>query len=175
MNNLHIFLLIITFIFVICSYLSVKKHQKHDSVLFMFCQIRRNLMQELRERYDDISQQEYEAATFLLNMLNNIVKHYSDYKLNFFNLRKFRKLIEQDMRYYQETSQNLKKHLPHVPQGTKIHKIYMNFSIVLIKSFFIYTPFLRTEAIARIIANDFKEDLQKMREELKNGGNREFA
>jgi hypothetical protein len=50
METTYIVLLSIFAAFVVFSWLSVKRHEKHDRVLFAFCDLRRELMAFLRER-----------------------------------------------------------------------------------------------------------------------------
>ena len=87
--------------FLLASLIAIKKH---DRVLFRFCQIRRDLMKDLRDRYDTtLNQQEWQAAKFLLEKLNGVIQHYHSHKTTMFNLRKVRQMINL-------ICKNIKKH-----------------------------------------------------------------
>ena len=96
--------------FLLASLIAIKKH---DRVLFRFCQIRRDLMKDLRDRYDTtLNQQEWQAAKFLLEKLNGVIQHYHSHKTTMFNLRKVRQMIKSDLQKYKETQQEIKARLP---------------------------------------------------------------
>lgn len=152
--------------FAVSSYINVKKHEKHDRVLFRFCQIRRDLMKDLRDRYDTtLSRQEWQAANFLLEILNGVIQHYHSHKTTMFNLRKVRLMIKSDLQRYQDTQQKIKARLSEVPKNTKVYELYGDFSRASLQSFFTYTPFIRTEILLRLLVGEVAEQIVRIKRE----------
>ncbi|WOV91930.1 MAG: hypothetical protein R1F54_04700 [Candidatus Zeuxoniibacter abyssi] len=149
--------------FLLASLIAIKKH---DRVLFRFCQIRRDLMKDLRDRYDTtLNQQEWQAAKFLLEKLNGVIQHYHSHKTTMFNLRKVRQMIKSDLQKYKETQQEIKARLPEVPKDTKVYELYGDFARASWQSFFTYTPFIRTEIILRLLFGGVAEQIVRIKRE----------
>ena len=159
--------ILITITFAMFSYLNVRRHEKHDRVLFAFCQIRRDLMAELRERFDSLSPEEYESAEFLLGMLNKVIRHYRSHKTFMFNLRKARRMIRNDLRHYHVVQKRIHKQLSMVPPNTKIAKLYSDFSRAVMAGFLTYTPFILSEIVLRLLWVEGSRQIAEIRREHK--------
>ena len=169
MSTIFIVVILITALFAVASYVNVKKHEKHDCVLFRFCQIRRDLMKDLRDRYDTtLTLQEWQAAQFLLKNINGIIQHYYSHRATMFNLRKVRQMIESDLKIYQNTQLEISKHRSELPKETEIWRLYKNFANACFQSFIAYTPFIRLEIVLRLLANDVAEQIVKIKKEALN-------
>lgn len=165
MSVIFILGIMISAAFAVSSYYSVKKHQKHDYVLFRFCQIRRDLMEELRGRFDTLTPCEYEAAEFLLSALNGIIRHYHNHKITMFNLRKMRRIVESDLQCHQKVREDVKQQLSRVPSDTKISVLYNDFFRAATVAFLSYTPFIRCEIILRLLWAEGAKQIAQIRHE----------
>ncbi len=155
--------ILISFAFAVSSYLGVKRHEKHDRVLFAFCQIRRDLMKELRERFDSLTPLEYESARFLLDTLNKVIRHYRRHKTSMFNLRKIRREIEKDLRHYRAVEERVRRQLAKVPPDKKIAELYSDFSRAAVTGFLAYTPFILSEIIFRVLWVEGAQQIAQIR------------
>ena len=162
MNIVFIAGILVVLAFAAESRVSAKRVEKHDRVLFRFCQIRRDLMAELRARYDSISPQEFHAAEFLLESLDGVIRHYHRHKTTTFNLRKMRRMIEEDLSQYRAAMRAAEEHLSAAPPG-KIAELYADFARAGAEAFIAYTPFIRTEFILRLLWADLADQIAQIR------------
>ena len=56
------------------------KLKKHDTVLYRFCQIRRNIMKLLRDNYLDLTVDSYKTLRNLLRNINLAIHDYNNLK-----------------------------------------------------------------------------------------------
>lgn len=167
--------ILIVIAFAMSSYFSVKSHEKHDRVLFAFCQIRRDLMAELREQFDSLSQQEYESAKFLLDTLNKVIRHYRSHKTFMFNLRKAHRVIKKDLRRYHAVQKRIHDRLSKVPPDTKIAKLYGDFSRAVMVGFLTYTPFILSEIVLRLLWAESSKQVAEIRRQQHEISGEKFA
>ncbi len=120
--------------------------KKHDSVLFDFCQVRRDLMNMLRENNFKIEKEDYFCLRDLLEFLNITIHEYNNLKTSFFNIRKFFVYLKQ----YEKSQQNIKE--LKIPDNENILKLYNATGYTLLKAFFTYTPFIKSELFLNLIA-----------------------
>lgn len=152
--------ILVVAIFTLASYVDIKRHERHDRVLFRFCQIRRDLMAELRARYQSLSREEFESMEFLLSLLDEVIQHYGRHKTAMFNFRKMRRAVERDLEHYRKTEREAR--LTRVPPG-RITELYADFVRATAMAFVAYTPFLRTEIILRLWRADLAKQIAQIR------------
>lgn len=119
-----------------------KRVQKHDGVLFPFCQLRRDIMHFLHENVfakpGALSRDEYAAMRNLLGALNLTIRHYNRNKTVMFNLRK----VEKHLREYRVAA---KPDPQTAPDNAEIRAFYTRFRTLLARAFAAYTPLIRSE------------------------------
>lgn len=123
----------------------LRKIKKHDKVLFHFCQIRRDAMELLRNNYSEMTIEEYRAIRRVLMALNSTIHDYNDYKISIFNFRRFYRMVKN----YKKTTSSIER--MKLPKNSDIGKLLQDFSIGMIKAFFAYTPFLKSEIIFKLV------------------------
>ena len=155
--------IVIVAIFAAASYAAVRRHEKHDRVLFMFCQLRRDLMAEMRASHDSVSPPEFESSMLLLGALGGIIGHYRRHKTVMFNLRKMRRLVERDLARYRGVQRKVQTHLAAAPP--RIAVLYEEFSRAAAVAFVAYTPFIRTEILCRLLWADLAKPIAAIRRE----------
>ena len=133
------FLFAMFFVFFAFSACRIKKVDKHDRVLFPFCQLRRDIMRFLRDNMETVTQEEYRSLRTLLTMLDNTIYHYNRHKTRMFNLRK----ILKHMLGYQDAKKQVEKIV--MPDNSAIKEFYTRFVRLLVQAFLAYTPWLRWE------------------------------
>lgn len=151
-------------------------HERHDCVLFAFSRMQSAISQELHSHYDIffrhhetgkgprgvLSPEEIAAAKFLPRLLDDISLHYDRHKTTMFNLRKMRRMIEQDLKQYREVEREVQARLQSVPPG-RVADLYAEFSQAAAKAFVAYTPFIRAEVILRLLWADLAEQIAPIR------------
>lgn len=85
MNEIHIGFAII-FVFSFCSLRLLYRMKKHDTVLFMFCELRRELMRFLREHFDTLEKDEAKNYLKLLECVNSEIHFFSRNKKEIYNI-----------------------------------------------------------------------------------------
>lgn len=168
MNIVFIAGIFITVAFAIVVYVRANQQKKDDHVLFRFCQIRRNLMGELRDRYDSLTPEEFESAKFLSEALNGVIRHYRPHKTMMFNLRTVRRLISKDLRRYKKLQESVQKQLSGIPPDTKIAELYGDFSRASMLAFLSYTPFIIWEILLRFLWAEGVRQIAQIRREARN-------
>lgn len=148
-------------------FLEVAKHYRALSPLRA---VRRKLSLLLGAHYDALweknsgilSPEEIAAARFVQQNLDAVLLHYDRHKTTMFNLRKMRRMIEQDLARYREVEREVQARLHSVPPG-KVADLYAEFSHALATAFVAYTPFIRTEFILRLLWADLAEQIAPIR------------
>ena len=123
----------------------LKEETKHDKVLYSLCEIRRGIINILREENFNFSKEEYFSIREFLGAVNNSVHYYNRAKLILFNFRLFLNFLKM---YNDEIGKSEKIKLSNNPE---IREFYKKFASTLIVGFFTYTPFIRSEILFRLV------------------------
>lgn len=119
--------------------------KKHDIILYRFCQIRRDTMSLLRNKYLQLDSNEYKSLKKILEFLNHTIHYYDQNKSSLFNLRNYINFAKK----YKESASKIEK--IKLPENEEIKKIYKDFSIGMIYAFISYTPFIASEIFLRFV------------------------
>ena len=124
-----------------------KEMQKHDRVLFTFCQLRRDVMRFLYinviENTGSLSPAKYKFVRQLLNGLDATIHDYNQHKTLMFNVRK----IAKHLKMYRKVS----KVVLEVPDHPEIREFHERIRWLLVAAFLAYTPLIRWELALRLI------------------------
>ena len=124
-----------------------REMQKHDRVLFPFCQLRRDVMSFLyRNSMKDagsLSPSEYRFIRQMLNVLDATIHNYNQHKTSMFNLRKIAKHLET----YRKASETALK----VPDHPEVQEFHQRIHRLLVVAFLAYTPLIRWEVALHLI------------------------
>ncbi|MDD9884300.1 MAG: hypothetical protein OXU62_07195 [Gammaproteobacteria bacterium] len=150
-------------VFFVFCWLQNREAKKHDSVLFPFCQLRRDVM---RYRYEAVmgmrgsySRGEREALRRLSRELDETIHNYKKHKTVMFNLRKI-------IKYIQKYRHTLKQAAPiEMTDNHSIQKFHARFAYLLARACVAYTPLIRWELALRLMvfAGSFIWRIGKMR------------
>ncbi|MCY4469555.1 MAG: hypothetical protein OXC08_12625 [Thiotrichales bacterium] len=137
--------------------------QKHDRVLFPFCQLRRDVIRFLyinvMESDNSLSQEEYKFIRQLLHALDLTIHNYNHFKTSMFNVRK----IAKHLKMYRKMS----KTALGVPDHPEIRDFDERIHRSLVAAFFYYTPLIRWELALRLMVFAYrmaKHDAARRRE-----------
>ena len=123
-----------------------KEMQKHDRVLFSFCQLRRDVMHFLYmkviENTGSLSPEEYKFVRRLLDGLDATIHNYNQHKTLMFNVRK----IAKHLKMYRKVS----KAALETPDHPEIREFHVRIHRLLVAAFFAYTPLIRWELALRL-------------------------
>ena len=119
-----------------------------------------------------LSPQEIAAARFLQRNLDAMILHYDQHKAEMFNLRKMRRMVKQDLEYYSEIKREVDAHLSEEAMSGKMAELYADFARASALAFVVYTPFIRTEIILRLLWADLAKPIAQIRREA---GGEKFA
>lgn len=119
--------------------------RKHDKVLYRFCQVRREILEVLRNRGFEMNKQDYFAIRDLLEVVNGTIHHYNHCKSTVFNFRTLTKMIR-DLRESGQAIAEIK-----TPKDPELAKVFDSFRMAMVGAFLTYTPFFRSEITARIV------------------------
>lgn len=125
----------------VCMLLYLYRRRRHDKVLFRFCQIRRDLMQLLRDRGSSLSREEYKDARELLNVLSFTIHNYRDQKTKIFDGRKFLR--------FRNSAEKIRQAEPSA--DPEIAALYVRTAHALVRGFIAYTPFFASELALRLV------------------------
>ena len=129
------------------SRLRQKEMQKHDRVLFTFCQLRHEIMRFLYinviENTNSLSPAEYKFVRRLLNVLDATIHDYNKHKTLMFNVRK----IAKHLKMYRRMS----KAALETPDHPEIREFHERIHRLQIAAFLAYTPLIRWELALRLI------------------------
>ena len=135
-----------------------KEMQKHDRVLFPFCQLRRDVMHFLHlsviEDTDSLSPAEYKSVRQLLNVLDGTIHNYNQHKTLMFNIRK----IAKHLKMYRKVS----KAALEIPDHPEIRKFHERIRWLLVAAFLAYTPLIRWELALRLIVFAYRMSKQNV-------------
>lgn len=131
-----------------------KTVQKHDQMLFPFCQLRRDIMAFLDEnawaKSGSLSREEYAFVRQLSNVLDASIHNYNRHKTVLFDLRKMADYLKQH-RHALKQADALE-----LPANPEIRKFHTHFVQCLIKAFLAYTPLIRSEFALRLVASIYR-------------------
>ena len=126
-----------------------KGMQKHDRVLFPFCQLRRAVMRFLYmnviESTGSLSSAEYESVRRLLNVLDAVIRNYNQHKTSMFNFRKVAKYLNM-YRKVSKTALETSDYSEVREFNERIHRL-------LDAAFLAYTPLILSGAGWRLCRN----------------------
>ena len=129
-----------------------KEMQKHDRMLFTFCQLRRDVMHFLYmnaiEYAGSLSPAEYKFICQLLNGLDATIHNYNQHKTLMFNVRK----IARHLQMYQKVS----KAALEVPDHPEIREFHERIHRLQVAAFLAYTPLIRWELALRLIVSVYR-------------------
>jgi len=121
--------------------------QKHDTILFPFCQLRRDIIAFLHANVvvspDSLSRDEYRSLRRLLGALDVTIHNYNRHKTVMFNLRR----IMRDIQTYKRASETVVD----VTDNAEIRGFHDDFRRLLAKAFIAYTPMIKSELAIKLI------------------------
>ena len=124
-----------------------KEMQKHDRMLFPFCQLRRDVMHfmymNVIENTGSLSPAEYKFIRWLLNVLDGTIHSCNQYRTLMFNVRK----IAKHLKMYRKIS----KVALEIPDHQKIREFHERIHRLQVAAFLAYTPLVRWELVLRLI------------------------
>lgn len=118
--------------------------RKHDRVLFPLCQIRRDVMQLLRDQGVEMTRDDYIYARSMLTSVSHVVSIYGDHKAKVFNLRSFLRFVKE----YKATARELSQ-TPRTKHAA-LNEIERRLNAAMLKGFLAYTPFVKSEITLRV-------------------------
>ena len=140
-----------------------KEIQKHDRMLFPFCQLRRDIIRFLYinviENTNPLSLGEYKFIRQLLNRLDAAIHNYNQHKTLMLNVRK----ISKHLKIYRMVS----KAALETPDHPEIREFHEHIRRLLVAAFLAYTPLIRWELAFRLIVFTYrmgKQDRARRRE-----------
>ena len=123
-----------------------REMQKHDRVLFPFCQLRRDVMHFLYmnviEYPGSLSPAEYRSIRQLSDVLDSTIHNYNQYKTSIFNMRR----IAKHLKMYGEVSKTALEIADH----PEIQGFHDRIRQLLVAAFLAYTPLIRWESTLRL-------------------------
>ena len=124
-----------------------KEMQKHDRVLFPFCQLRRDIMHFMYMNAigntGSLSPGEYKFIRLLLNILDGTIYSYNQHQTLIFNTRR----IANHLKMYQKISK-IELEIPNHPEIREFHERIHRLHIA---AFLAYTPLIRRELALHLI------------------------
>lgn len=144
------------------------KLEKHDRVLYEFCDTRRRVMSLIREGNFNLSKEDYVALRELAEATSITIHDYNEWKSSLFNFRIFRERMSRIRNFDKRFSESK-------ITNPAISDLYAKFVYGMISAFLTYTPFLRSEigfrtlslsinGIARISMGNFKARAMRLME-----------
>ncbi len=123
----------------------IKRLQKHDNVLYDFCQLRRDVMTVMRRDNLQIDKENYMHLNDLLVVLNHNIHYYNEHKKTTFNIENYIKYLREIKKTSNKIEQKVK-----IVNG-EIRQLYKNYGYVMFYAFFQYTPFIRSKVVFAIL------------------------
>ena len=133
-----------------------KEIQKHDRVLFPFCQLRREIMRFLYmnaiKNTNSLSLTEYKSVRRLLNVLDAAIHDYNKHKTLMFNVGK----IAKHLKMYRKVS----KATLEIPDHPEIREFHERVRRFLVAALLVYTPLVRWELAFRLVVFAYRMSKQ---------------
>lgn len=122
-------------------WIQLLNQRRHDSVLFNFCDIRRDVLNYLRKNFDTISKEEYRSLRDTLDKMNNTIHYFDKYKSLVFNVREIKEMIR---RFYStiERVQEMKKN-----KNEEIKTMLLRYEHASLIGLVRFSPFATTRLI----------------------------
>ena len=142
-------------LFFLASWRRASKLQKHDRVLFSFCQLRREIISFLHEETSSIGTgahitcNDYHAVRKLVDNLNFAIHEYKDRKTLMFNVRTVLRYLDQ----YKQTKQDMD--WLHEISNVQVKGFYYKFVRCLAIAYLAYTPLIRFELVLRMFVHAY--------------------
>jgi hypothetical protein len=119
--------------------------RKHDSVLYQYCQLRRNILGYLRTKGTRLSEPDYVLANQMLDYVGITIHDFHKLKEEVFNVRKARKLAKASWRVH------TKRDIFAETSNKQLKNLQNQFRFLILISIFAYTPFLKSEVVLRLL------------------------
>lgn len=74
--------------------IKLRKIQKHDNVLYRFCESRRKIIAYLRDNYETINKDDYLDIKLVLSITSDSIHYFNEHKITTFNLNSMANLIK---------------------------------------------------------------------------------
>lgn len=124
----------------------LRRLEKHDRVLYRFCEVRRKLMRLLRQSGTELSPEDYRVARALLDMLETNIHNYQETKKFLLNGRRFLK----SLRTYSKSAVEV-ANLAMI-RDPRVAEVRNELGRAVLLGILDYTPLLRSELLVRFIA-----------------------
>lgn len=129
-------LLVMLLFFQFYSNRKLKNINKHDKILFFFCDHRRDIMKYLRKDGFNISLKEFKEIKQILSITSNSIHYFDTHKTTTFNFRVMKKLII-------EGKKNIEKVRIIPSDNEKIQAFQFEFVNNYLMVVFTFTPFMK--------------------------------
>lgn len=118
----------------------LRSMEKHDKVLYRFCEIRRQTMSLIRERNFDLTPEDYLALRQVAEATSATIHDYNSFKIYIFNFRKFLAAIRR--------MEKLEVTLTHGRElKPEITMLRNRFADAMLFAFVTFTPFFKSERV----------------------------
>ena len=162
------FLIVPALVACLCEIYRLRKLEKHDIVLYKFCEIRRLVMARIREDNFNLSKDDYVALRQLAEAASLTIHDYNEWKTSLFNFRKFKECVRK-IKNWDKIIEERKIANP------DILALYKEYIYAMFFAFLTYTPFIKSEmgframsislnGIAHISMGKFKRNLIRIAE-----------
>ncbi len=136
-------------VFFAWCWVRIRQVDTHDSVLFPFCQLRRDMLRFLHEYVVEnpgtLSREEYTSVRKLLDVVSGTIHHYNRHKTVMFNIREMAKYLKQYRRRLKKIAP------PELTDNADIQEFHARFVLCLAKAFLAYTPLIRWELVSKLV------------------------
>lgn len=119
--------------------------RKHDRVLYRFCQVRRELMELLREKGQNMSSRDHDFARHMVASLHSAIHNFKDHKKRMFDFW----LIVEAARQFRISVEDLKS-LP-TTDNRKLLQVKQKFGRSIVLALIAYTPIVGFRPMIHII------------------------
>lgn len=146
MDHFYVMLMLTSVVLNLVMVWKLRIMKKHDTVLYRFCQIRREIMKIFRDRGFEMPKHDYLAMRQLLDFVNATIHNFDAFKASVFDVRALRKMIETCRK--KGAPLNDKVLVPKDPEALKIYEQTWHAATA---AFYAYTPFIRSESALRLL------------------------
>lgn len=156
------FLLTPTLIFLIIQIDRIYLITKHDRVLYMFCQLRREMIYFLRNENPILNEQDKISILKLLELTNHCIHHFKDHKKRTFKFKIFKIVF-----FTKSTIENMKEN-DFFTENIRIQAMQKKFILVMLYAAYSYTSFLSLRLIGFILKLLLKIHLKRLNDSVAN-------
>ncbi len=132
------------FILMFITWSDLRELQKHDMVLYRFCQVRRELMAFLRAEGIQLSPEDYRFAQHLIDALHRTIHNYEDNKKSLFNFRHFLLFLKR----FRDSVDELRR-IP-TSDNVRLQGLCHEYGNAMLRGFVAFTPGFRSEMVLRL-------------------------